>query len=106
MEKDFRYEMRYIGDAFADQVENLCLYVKDFVRGITLTYSINELKKEKEKVISRIGERVVAIRNNEPGQNLISDDTLARLFQKFDIIQGNINASIKERKTRLYPNKT
>ena len=106
MEKDFRYKMRHIGDDFVDQVQNLGLSIKGSVRGIVLTYNIDELKEEKGKIVNSIGKRVVAIRDKESGQDLINDDVLTRLFHRLDKIQDNIHASFEERKKRLYPNKT
>ena len=106
MEKDFRYKMRHIGDAFVDQVENLCLSIKGSVRGIALTYNIDELKEEREKIVNRIGNRIVALKDKEAGQDLINDDVLNRLFHRLDKIQDNIHNSFEERKKRLYPNKT
>jgi len=106
MEKDFRYKMRHIGDDFVDQVQNLGLSIKGSVRGIVLTYNIDELKEEKGKIVNSIGKRVVAIRDKESGQDLINDDVLNRLFHRLDKIQDNIHTSFEERKKRLYPNKT
>ncbi|GAH39491.1 unnamed protein product, partial [marine sediment metagenome] len=40
MERDLRYKMRHIGDAFADKFENLGFSIKGSVRGIALTYDI------------------------------------------------------------------
>ena len=105
MEEDFRYKIRHTGDAFAYQIENLCHAIKGSVRGITLTYNIDGLKAEKEKIIYRIGKRMVALRNKERGQNLIYDDGLTKLFNRSDKIQAQIDASIREREKRLYPNK-
>ncbi|GAG25656.1 unnamed protein product, partial [marine sediment metagenome] len=76
------------------------------VRGIVLTYNIDELKEEKEKIVNSIGKRMVASRDKESGQDLINDDVLNRLFHRLDKIQDNIHASFEERKKRLYPNKT
>jgi len=106
MERDLRYKMRHIGDAFAGKVENLCLSIKGSVRGIALTYDIDKLKEEKEKIVNRIGNRMVALRSKESGQDLIHDDVLTKLFHRLDKIQDEIDASFEERKKRLYPNKT
>jgi len=60
MGKDFKYKMRHIGDAFADQVENLGHAAKESVRGITLAYNIDGLEKEKTKIITGIGVEMVS----------------------------------------------
>jgi len=104
MERDFRYKMRHIGDAFVDKVENLSLTMKGYVKGIALTFNIDELKEEKEKIVNMIGKRTATIRDK--GTDLVHDDVLIKLFDRLDVIQGNVDASIRERKTRLYPNKT
>ena len=106
MERDLKYKMRHIGDAFVDKVENLGLSIKGRARGIVLTYNIDELKEKKEKMVNRIGKRMVALRDKESGQNLIYDDVLTKLFDMLDKIQDKIEASIKERDKRLYPNKS
>jgi hypothetical protein len=106
MERDFRYKMQHIGDAFVDKIENLGLSIRGCVRGIVLTYNIDELTKEKEKIVNRIGKTMVALRSKESGQDLIHDEVLTRLFHGLDEIQDKIDASFEERKKRLYPNKT
>ncbi len=106
MEKDFGYNMRHIGDNFVDKVEYLGCFIKRPIRGIVLTYNIDELKKEKDKIIKRMGTRLVAIRNKGSEQNIFNDDIMKKLFDSFDTIQNKIDDSIKERKERLYPPKS
>jgi len=106
MEKDFRYNMRHIGDNFVDKVEYLGRFIKSPIRGIVLTYNIDELKKEKDKIIKKIGTRLVAIRKKGLEQNVFNDDIIKKNFVSFDTIQDKIDDSIKERKERLYPPKS
>ncbi len=103
MERDLRYKMRHIGDAFVDKVENLGLSIKGRARGIVLTYNIDELKEKKEKIVNRIGKRMVAIRKKDPGLNVLKDEMMITLFSKLDKIEGQMEACIKERRERLYP---
>jgi len=104
MEKDFRYKMRHIGDAFAEQVENLGHTVKGSARGIVLTYNIDGLKKEKEKIIVETGKRMAAIRKDDPAFNISEDKIMTTLLLKLDQIEERIEAFKKEREERLYPN--
>ena len=102
MEKDFRYKIRHIGDAFADQVEKLGAAIKGSARGITLTYNVDGLRTEKKKVVNMIGRRMVALRNKKTAQNLIyGDEGLTNLFNRLDKIQAQIDVNIKERERRL-----
>ncbi len=104
MEKDFRYKMRHIGDAFAERVENLGHAAKGSVRGVVLTYNIDGLKKEKEKIIVSIGKRMAEIRKNDPAFNISDDKLMTTLLLKLDRIEERIEAFKKERQERLYPN--
>ncbi|HIJ19445.1 MAG TPA: hypothetical protein HPP58_00205 [Deltaproteobacteria bacterium] len=105
MEKDFRYKMRHIGDAFADQVEKLGHTAKGSVRGVVLTYNIDGLKKEKEKIVVRVGERMAAGRKDDPTFNISEDEIMTTLLSKLDQIEEKIEAFKRERKERLYPKK-
>ena len=106
MEKDFRYNMLNIGDNFVDKVECLGRLAKRPIRGIVLTYNIDELKKEKDKLIKRMGTRLVAIRKKGSEQNIFNDAIMKKLIDSFDTVQNKIDADIKERKERLYPPKS
>jgi hypothetical protein len=105
MGKDFRYKMRHIGDAFADQVETLAHSVKGSTRGVVLTYNIDGLKKEKGKLIINIGKRMAAIRKDDPSVNISEDKIMSTLLVKLDQIEARIEDFKKERKERLYPNR-
>ena len=106
MEKDFRYNMLHIGDNFVDRVKSLGRLVKSPIRGIVLTYNIDELKKEQDKLIKRMGTRLVAIRKKGSEQNIFNDAIMKKLIDSFDTVQNKIDAGIKERKERLYPPKS
>ena len=103
MGKDFKYKMRHIGDAFADQVENLGHATKGSVRGIVLTYNIDGLEKEKQKIIAGIGERMAASRKEDPMFNISKDETMATLLSELDQIEKRIETFKNERKERLHP---
>jgi|GEM_PF-1150339 hypothetical protein len=103
MEKNFKYKMRHIGDAFADQVENLGHAAKGSVRGIVLTYHIDGLGKEKQKIVSGMGKRIAAGRKEDPMFNISKDETMTALLSELDRIEKGIETFKKERKERLYP---
>jgi len=105
MEEDLRYKMRHIGDIFVDKIQNFGLYAKGSVRGISLTYNIDEYKKEKDKIVKRIGERLAAIRKKDSDRDVFNDRIMVKLFYRLDTIQDKIDAGIKERNERLYPKK-
>ena len=103
MGKDFKYKMRHIGDAFADQVEDLGDAAKGFVRGITLAYNIDGLEKEKTRIITGIGEEMASAGKVARTFNISEYDAIAELLSKLDRIEGRIETLKKERKERLRP---
>jgi hypothetical protein len=114
MEEDFRYKMQHFGDIFVSNIKNfgdaltsniknLGPYVKGFPRGIVLTYSIDELKSEKDKILKWIGRRLAAMRNKGIEQDVRSDEEMIKLFQRLDVIQEKIDAGINEREERQRP---
>jgi len=105
MGEELRYNLEHMGDIFFNKISSVGTMVKGSTRGITLTYKICELKKEKEKLISRIGKRVVGVRTNKPAFDLTTDKKLNMLFSRLDEIQKQIDDGISERKERLYPDK-
>ena len=105
MEKDFRYKMRHMGDAFADGIEGLGRSAKGSVRGIVLTYRIDGQKREKEKVVAELGEKMAAGRKDDPTFNISEDETITALLSELDRIEERIETFKQERKDRLYPKK-
>ena len=105
MEKDFRYKMRHVGDAFADGMECMGRAAKGSVRGIVLTYRIDGQKREKEKIVSELGEKMAAIRKDDPTFNISEDETMTALLSELDRVEERIENSKNERKERLYPKK-
>ena len=105
MEKDFRYKMRHIGDAFADGMESMGRAAKGSVRGIVLTYRIDGQKREKEKIVSELGEKMAAGRKDDPTFNISEDETMTALLSELDQVEERIESFKNERKERLYPGK-
>ncbi|MBF0102176.1 MAG: hypothetical protein HQK77_14835 [Desulfobacterales bacterium] len=100
METDIKYKLRHLGDMFLDKITGLTNQVKASGKGIVLTYSIDKDKKEKDKLTSRIGRRVIILRNKGEHQNIMNDPVLVKLFYRLDTIQDRIDNYIKERKER------
>ena len=105
MGKDFKYKMRHIGDAFAEQAENLGRAAKGFVHGITITYNMDGLENEKRKVVAEIGEKMAAAGKEDPMFNISEDKAMTDLLSKLDRIDEQIETLKRERKGRLYPGK-
>lgn len=105
MGEGLRYNLKNLGEVIFDKIDAASQKVKGSTRGIGLTYKIGELQKEKEKLINRIGKRVVGIRKGKAYFDLSIDKKLNALFIRLDEIQEQIDDSIKERKERLYPAK-
>ncbi len=103
MGDQLRYNMEHAGDILFDKFSSAWDSVKGSTRGISLTCKIDELKKEKRKLVNRIGQRVVGVRSGKPDFDFTSDEKLNFFFNKLDGIQKQIDDSIAERKARLYP---
>ena len=103
MGKDFKYKMRHIGDAFAEQTENLGRAAKGFVHGITITYNMDGLENEKRKVVAEIGEKMAAAGKEDPMFNISKDETMTILLSELDPIEKRIETFKNERKERLHP---
>ncbi|MEA1969322.1 MAG: hypothetical protein U9N77_14035 [Thermodesulfobacteriota bacterium] len=91
------------GVSLTDKISAVSGKVKSSTGGISLTYKISGLIKEKEKLINRIGKRVVGVRSNKPDFDLTSDKRLNTLFSNLDKIQNQIDDNLYERKKKLYP---
>ncbi|MBF0210823.1 MAG: hypothetical protein HQK68_08075 [Desulfamplus sp.] len=103
MGDDLRYSLRNLGDVLFDKISAASQKMKGSTHGISLTYTIGELQKEKEKLIKRVGKRVVGIRKSKADSDFSNDEKLNMFFSKLDNIQQQIDEAIAERKGRLYP---
>lgn len=104
MGENLRYNLQHMGDNLFDKITSASERMKGSTRGISLTYKIGELKKEKEKLVNRIGKRVVGVRKaGKPDADFATDTRLNNLFKRHDDIQKVIDDCIAERKGRLYP---
>jgi len=104
---DIRDKIEQCGDIVFDKISTFQSYVKDTfnqtTRGVVLTYNVQELQNEKDRLMKQVGRRVMILRkNNSDYSSLIQEDTiLKKLFYKLDMIEDQIEESINERKMRL-----
>ena len=103
MEKDLRYQIEHIGDIFVSKVQKACGAVTASTKGIVLTYDVGGLQKERDRLIKKIGKRVVALRESDPGLDVMNEASMIKLFYSLDKVEDKIGASIRKRKERLYP---
>ncbi len=103
MEKDLRYKIEHIGDIFVSKVEKVCEAVTASTKGIVLTYNVGGLQKEKNRLIKKIGRRVVALRKRDPGLDIMNETSMIKLFYSLDKVEDKIGTSIRKRRERLYP---
>jgi hypothetical protein len=101
MGQGLRYNIQHIGDFLVDNLENAFDCVKSSTRGITLTYDIHELEREKDKVLSEIGGRVAEVRKTSPELDLFNDEKMMELFSRLGGLEDSIEAHKKEREERL-----
>ena len=101
MGQGLRYNIQHIGDFFVDNLENAFDCVKSSTRGITLTYDIHELEREKDKVLSEIGGRVAEVRKTSPELDLFNDEKMMELFSRLGGLEDSIEDHKKEREDRL-----
>lgn len=98
---DFRYTMEHLGDIFIDHMECVCRGIRSSVAGVSLTYDIHHHRKKRGKMVMGIGERVVAVRKEDPALNLAADEPALALFAEYDRIQEKLEADIMEREARI-----
>lgn len=103
MENGLRYTMTHIGDIAMDKLAKGCQSVAKTTRGIVLTYDIHEQGRKKYKIIYRIGNRLVALKEFAPEHDIFIDVELKDLFDQLNGIETLINSRLKEREERLYP---
>ena len=103
MSEGLRHNLQHLGDIFVDSVDRGFGCIESSMRGVSLTYDIHELKKEKRKILSKIGKRTAEIRKRSPEQEVFADDEMMKLFSKLEGVDERIDTSTREREARLYP---
>jgi len=102
MENSFRYKMQHIGDIFVDYLGKGCEAVRSRTTGVTITYQIHELNKKREKLYTKIGDRLAELKKTSPEETIFEDEKMMKLFAKLKGIEDRIEARKKEREERLY----
>lgn len=103
MEESTRYKLEHAGDLFAESIEGFLLWLKNSTKGISLTYRIHCLEKDREKYYAGIGRRTVHLRRRNPANELFSDEDLSQIFAEFDECDAELSRAKSEREARLYP---
>ncbi|BAH77584.1 hypothetical protein [Solidesulfovibrio magneticus] len=103
MEENTRYKLEHAGDRFVETVEEFLGWLKNSTKGISLTYRIHCLEKDRTKSYARIGQRTVSLRRRHPHNELFSDEDLSQLFVEFDKADAELSQAKQEREARLYP---
>ena len=103
MGKGLRYNIEHIGDTFVGGIMKASDAAKTSARGIVLTYDLNDLKKKRQGIVHKIGERLVQLRNDNPDLNIAEDEEMPNLLSESDRIKKEIEAAEKELEERLYP---
>jgi len=107
MEDSFRSKLQSVGDIFFDKIDTTYTKVKqnfsEATRGISITYNIQELQKEKDMLEKRIGRRLAIMRRQNPSlvENVTSDAVMKKYFYRLDVLSDNIETFLNERKSRL-----
>jgi Zn-dependent M16 (insulinase) family peptidase len=107
MEDSFRTKLQSVGDIFVNKIDTAYSTIKqnftEATRGISITYNIQELQKEKDMLEKRIGRRLAIMRRKNPSlvENVVSDAVLKKYFYRLDILSDNIESYLNERKSRL-----
>jgi len=107
MEDSFRTKLQSVGDIFFGKIDTAYSKVKqnfsEATRGISITYNIQELQKEKDMLEKRIGRRLAIMRRKNPSfvENIASDAVMKKYFYRLDMLSDNIETYLNERKGRL-----
>jgi hypothetical protein len=102
MENSFRYKMQHVGDFVVGYLDKGCGAVKSRTLGVTITYKIHDLNKKRQKLCTKIGDRLAEIRKTSPEETVFEDEKMLKLFAKLKGIDDRIEARKKEREERLY----
>ena len=103
MGKGVRYNIEHMGDIVADGLEQTFGWAKSSTRGVSLTYNIHELEKQRKKALGKIGQRLSWVRGRSPELEVFKDEQLLELFVKLDEIDNELQAGIRERDESLNP---
>jgi hypothetical protein len=98
------HTLEHLGDIVVERIEAALGWLKRSTQGVSLTYRIHCMEKDREVSYARIGKRTVALRKRQPRNELFSDDDMKTLMAEFDEVDGELSRAKAEREARLYPN--
>lgn len=102
MENSFRYKMQHVGDIIVGYLDKGSGAVKSRTLGVTITYQIHELNKKRQKLCTKIGDRLSEIKKTSSEEAVFEDEKMMKLFAKLKELDDRIEAYKKEREDRLY----
>jgi hypothetical protein len=98
------HTLEHLGDIVVEKIEVALEWLKTSTKGVSLTYRIHCMEKDREVTYARIGKRTVSLRKRQPANELFSDEDMKSLLVEFDEIDGELSRAKSEREARLYPN--
>ncbi|MEE9503551.1 MAG: hypothetical protein V3V90_00335 [Thermodesulfobacteriota bacterium] len=96
MEKDWRYKFEHVGDRVADCIDSVIDLTSGSISGVVIGYHIHKIDKKTRKVATRVGTRVIEMRQDDP--DLLSDDAkMMEIFTDLDQLQESRDNYVKEK---------
>ncbi|GFK92307.1 magnetosome protein Mad10 [Fundidesulfovibrio magnetotacticus] len=98
------HTLEHLGDIVVERIEAALEWLQRSTKGVSLTYRIHCMEKDREASYARIGRRTVSLRKRQPANELFSDEDMASLLAEFDEVDAELSRAKAEREARLYPN--
>lgn len=96
MSSDIRYKIQHAGDLFVGILEATIYAARRSAANIVIDYQVNDLCRQKIKVATHIGTRVVEMRQDDPGL-LDYDPQISQFYNELDLLQGHIDERLDEK---------
>jgi len=103
MANDLRYKIEHMGDSVVAAVARLTGCLQASGRGVRLTYDMGWLRWEKDRLIKKLGKRLVEIRKKSPEADVAGDPVISGLFVELLEIEERFESSRQRREERLEP---
>ncbi len=87
MKKGFRFKIEHMGDIVADVIETIVDTARCRATGVIVGYHVHQIDKKQRHVVTKIGERVVEIKKDDPDL-FDQDDRMSTLFADYDELQS------------------
>ena len=97
MEKEWRFKLQHVGDAFADMIEATIMAARRSAAGIVIDLQLFGLEKKRGKVAARIGSRVIEMREENP-DFLVYDEFISDCYTELDDLLDRIEACNEDKK--------